>query len=397
MRGTSGPSGVTLNRSIALVPLILLGVAEWEIVQQTRAHLLERGGAWEEALALEPDNGARFARYATVLEQSGASPVAALTKAVILSPRDAALRSRLGLAEEAEADFETAERDLLGATKLSRKFEPRWSLANYYLRRERWVNFWQWILEALRVSYGDRTALFELCRQAEPDGTAQLRRVLPGDRGTRVSFAHYLFARGEAELAADLISELAETADLSEAEQFRGWCARLLESRRIREAAEVWETLRARRVVNEEAFPWQAGGTADGSAVCRRVDRDWRIILNGRQPERVDLLWRVVPVKAGRTYEMSWRMESRLATAAGEAAGGLEWRVESWGSEPVAIGTSAELAGRIGFVVPPGVEAARVALAYRRPSGEVRAEGSAVVRAATLTYASGLSVAPDQR
>ena len=50
----------------------------------------------------------------------------------------------MGLEEELSGNFQAAERYLLHAAAISREYVPRWTLANYYFRRENATRFWPW-------------------------------------------------------------------------------------------------------------------------------------------------------------------------------------------------------------------------------------------------------------
>ncbi len=93
-----------------------------------------------------------------------------------------------------------------------------------------------------------------------------------------------------------------------------------------------------------------------------------RVSLNGRQPESCELLRQTVSVKAGTRYTFHW--ESRTVSLA--APSGLEWRV---GDQRAPVPPSEDWrAGEITFVASS--ELVPLTLAYQRPSGEARAEGS---------------------
>src|SRR5690242_16815482 len=87
------------------------------------------------AVRLAPGNEEFHLRVARALDKRGEDPTLALESAAALNPFDAGVWMRLGLRAEMRGDFDGAERDLLQAARISRQFEPRWTLANYYLRR----------------------------------------------------------------------------------------------------------------------------------------------------------------------------------------------------------------------------------------------------------------------
>jgi hypothetical protein len=272
-----------------------------------------------------------------------------------LSPWEALYHSRLGLALEETGNVAEAERELVEGAKLSRKYEPRWDLLNFYFRRGRWEPFWQTASEALQMSWGDRSALFELANQAE-GGRARLEAVLPARREVRINYAAFLLTKGSTKEAAPFVVEAARSSTPDEVAMFRGWSELLVQARLIGDALKVWDAAK----IPGEPFPWKANDASGISAL--EVDRRWQIHLNGEEPEHTMLLESVKPVRAGVRYRLDPRMEDRLTPS-----GGLLWRIETIEQTPRALEQS--------FVAPEGVEAVRLRLEYQRPQGSVRGEG----------------------
>ena len=341
-----------LKRAAAVfIPVFLLGCAIAEIGRRSFAEL--------------PGNPVYWANRAALADQAGENPAAAWRRAAELAPREALYRSRLGIAEEAEGDFLSAERDLVLASELSRKFEPHWNLLNFYFRRGRWQDFWRAAPAALAASYGDRTPLFDLCRRAE-GGAEKLDRLLPQRREIRMAYLGYLMAHAEFASAEPWIDELAASTDTGESDLFRSWCDALLAAHRVPEATRLWEILHRRGVVLEDAFPWRVNEVA-GVTVHERAPGAWQILLSGEQPEQCVLLSRIAPVAP--QAPLCLRADAQPALAPG-----LSWQVESYEPKPRALE----------FGKPPGVDAVRVTLAYRRPLGTVRAEAAMEIGGASL-------------
>lgn len=113
-----------------IAPAAALMYAGIEVTERSLADWRLFSGRWE--IPLGDVGGDSWANLATIQDQRGENPLAALRRAVELSPAEAGYRSRLGLAEEAVGDLDGAERDLVRASELSRKFEPWWNLLNFY-------------------------------------------------------------------------------------------------------------------------------------------------------------------------------------------------------------------------------------------------------------------------
>lgn len=288
-------------------------------------------------------------------EKQGLSPIASLQRAVQLSPREALSHSRLGLALEERGELEPAEKELVLGTQLSRKYEPRWDLVNFYFRRGNWERFWTVVADALPMSWGDRTPLFDLTLQAE-GGQTRLQQMLPARRDVRFNYAVFLITKGDLTSAAPYISELAASAQPEERPTLLFWIDLLLQKRMVREASQVWGALGEKG----DPFPWRPWSNA--GVTTHVLEDGWQILVNGNQPEHCVLLESVKPVSVGAAYRLDPSLEEKLSPA-----GGLLWHIETLEAVPRVLEKS--------FTAPAGVEAVIIRLEYQRPSGLVRAEG----------------------
>ncbi|HEY2169757.1 MAG TPA: hypothetical protein VGJ30_09045 [Candidatus Angelobacter sp.] len=333
--------------------LVILGWAAFQV--SVRAWAKEGSGrmAWIQA---------------QVEEQQGSNPVGSLRRAVALSPREALYHSRLGLALEAPGDLEEAEKELVLGTQLSRKYEPRWDLLNFYFRRARWDRFWPAVTDALPVSWGDRAPLFELALHGQ-GGYARLQEALPAKRDVRFNYAVFLISRGEMRFAAPFISELAASAVPEEKPDFLYWIDLLLEKRMVHEALATWRALGQ----TGDPFPWRPG-KVPGMTIHPTEGDAWQILFDGNQPEHCVLLESVKPVGEGQSYRLAVSLEEKLSPA-----GGLLWHIETLEASPRVLDQS--------FTTAADVEAVRIRLEYQRPQGSVRAEGEVRIHSVHLQKA----------
>ena len=72
------------------------------------------------------------------------------------------------------------------AARVDRTFDPRWTLANYYFRRQNWDEFWKWMRAAAEMSYGDRSSKAQM-KQANNAGATFA--ILIGESKVGDSFA----------------------------------------------------------------------------------------------------------------------------------------------------------------------------------------------------------------
>jgi hypothetical protein len=351
---------VSIGRRI----LCLLGIgtaafATWHCVRLARADAHFRKLTLEElerAAALDGGNSL----YLTTLAQLK-TPGPLLERAAAVNPYDSSIRIRLGLHAEAAGDHLAAERHLLEAVNLNRKFDPRWALANYYFRRDDRAQFRRWAREALEISYGDRSPLFDLCAAMSQDFAEVVREILPTRRDVRIAFVQYAAAHSRVREVAALVEELARSAPQSEIPAHAALCQALLAEYSVPEALRCSANLSS-----EDAFPWQAHD-ARGIGVYPRSNGGWSVSLDGTQPEQVVLLSKIEPVSGGRCrLDVRWDTPPR----------GLEWWVERHTRE----------GGRLPleFDAPPGRAAVRLSLRYQRSPGDTRYEGTVEIEHARV-------------
>ncbi len=365
------------------------------------------------AVRLEPRNALYYVGLAELLERTGKDPRPALRQAVALKPDDADIRIRLGLRAEAAGDLEEAETQLLEAARRSRKYAPRWSLANFYFRRGQHAAFYKWAAEALTVSYGDRTPLFELCWQISPNADFLRDRLIPSRRPVRRDFATFLLAKHEFSAASALAAELASSPAAAETDYFLGLTDRFLAAGEFRFALAVWNSIagagltphapldpargpvitngRFRSLPLGRGFDWRIVDNP-GAYVSHARPTGLRVSLSGRQPERCQLLWQFIPLAPGGVYRLSCRygFAASLPMTPGSLTG-LRWELHATGDGGPRLLTSGSLLcqerGSLNLVfrVPNQMTAGRLALLHERPLGSARAEGVLTVDAVQIT------------
>ena len=114
----------------------------WWSLTAARADYLARLNSVEslrKAVSLAPDEPRYYKRLAQ-LDPDHSTEL--LRTAIRLNPYDAAGTTDLALQLEAAGDYNEAEKLLLHAFEIDRTYLPRWSLANFYLRRQNMPVFW---------------------------------------------------------------------------------------------------------------------------------------------------------------------------------------------------------------------------------------------------------------
>src|ERR1035441_9095473 len=126
------PVGYALR--IIVVGACCLGI--WSSLELARADYLfkqDTEASIRSAIRLVPDGWEYYMRLAQ-FDQAHAHEL--LTNSLSLNRYDAQADIELGLQYEADGDFGRAEKQLLQAFEVDHTYLPRWSLANYYLRRD---------------------------------------------------------------------------------------------------------------------------------------------------------------------------------------------------------------------------------------------------------------------
>lgn len=337
---------------LAAVAAIRRGWAEVLFSWPTRGRI-------EQAIRLDPGNAFHHVALGRILEEGGDDPRPALRDALFRLPADALLWVRLGLAEEAAGNTAEAERLLLRAAKHSRKHDVRWTLANFYFRQGKEAEFVHWARETLLMAYGDSTPLFDLAAGLLAAGTRIRTEVLPPDRRpVWIQYAFWSAGRKdwvEAEAGAAYLGgpkEDAERATLASLAEV------LLASYRNEAALELWQRLGRRGVASME---WRTQAHKGVSTVTFASDRRWRVNLTGDQPERCELLVRLVPPGVS---EIRWKPAM--------AVEGFYWEARGHSPSPTPVQRVRWQEGRM----PVAKDSlSRVALVYERPPRHVRFEG----------------------
>jgi hypothetical protein len=353
-----------------------LGLPGYWSIRLAYADWLDRQGrpeAVRRASALAPDDARLRARLS---DWSGA---------VARNPYDSASWIRLGLEAEAGGDQASAERYLIRAAQADRLLGPRWTLANYYFRRESWESFWQWARAAAEISPETPVALYRLCEEATPDLGLIFDRVVSGQRRLIEGFLYWMQPRAGLDRLRAVTGRAVDLAGPEQSDALVVCLNRMFALGAPMDALRLWNRMIDRRLLPFQRLEPETGiSLTNGdfrlplkgetfnwapSPIGRWVDGGVRFEFDGNQPERCDLLAQNVPVAGGRRYRLHCRYQaSGIARGAGPVwvAGDLAT------SEPLAAGpteTSLE------FAVGPASRVLRLLLVYRRVPGTTRIIG----------------------
>ncbi len=376
-----------VSRILAVAALFVLAIAA---VYSTRLALADAAFRKQtpqsvaRALEILPDRAGYLLFRAQQMDYDGENSTALLEHAARVNPLSSAPRIRLGLAAEARGDFSGAEKWLLDAASVDRQFEPRWTLANFYFRRERAAEFWKWMRAALEVSYGDRRLAFDLCWRMTQNAQEVLTRAIPDRHEVLAAYLYYVMDLHH-EAAGPAALKLARWRDPSDVAEVETACDLLIDAGKFADARDLWRQMghaQTGLIPNGDfaeepsghGFDWRPS-PVEGVAYVP-LPGSYRITFSGKQPESSDLLRQFVALQPGKAYSLRW--EARTQGFASPS--GIEWTagVTHAPLEPAQDWRS----GGIDFKA----EAAflPITLAYHRPTGQARAEGSVEIRAVSL-------------
>ncbi len=275
-------------------------------------------------------------------------------------------QARLALAQEREfsGDDDAAEKLLLEGARLDRQFTPAWALANFYFRRGRTAPFWTWARRAAAMSFGDRRALLDLCFSVSNDPEDVFTRI--GNTQMEEPFLRYLIARYGAASAETAAIRMARHADPAWRDTLVDYVDAAIAANRFGPAWQIWGLIGA--PANGRGFDWRIPAS-DGVYVTRN-SANWRVELSGREPETADILIRAVPAGA---FVLRYEYRTKGLTA----GNGIVWQ-SSEGIVPLDRSPD----WRAGELSLTG---GWLRLAYRRPRGSTRAEGTLQLRNLSLS------------
>jgi tetratricopeptide (TPR) repeat protein len=336
------------------------------------------------ALEILPDHAGYLMFRSQQMDYDGKNSIALLEHAARVNPLSSAPRIRLGLEAEAHGDFADAEKWLLDAARVDHQYEPRWTLANYYFRREQRGEFWKWVWAALEVSYGDRRLAFDLCWRVSQNAEEVLTQAIPERHEVLAAYLYYVMdLQHEAVSAAAL--KLAELHDGSDVPELETACDLLIDAGKFAQARDLWRQMghaQTGLIANGDfatgpsghSFDWRPSRAEGLSEVA--LPGSYRILFSGRQPASTELLRQFVALQPGKAYSLRWEARTQGFTS----PSGIEWTAgvartalepgQDWGGGSMDFKAEATL-------LP-------ITLAYHRPTGQARAEGSVEIRAVSL-------------
>jgi hypothetical protein len=340
------------------------------------------------AISLVPDGWPYYMRLA---QFDRANAARLLHTSLQLNPYNAQADVELGLQNEADGDFDAAEKQLLQSYNIDHTYMPRWSLANFYFRRGNLPEFWKWARMAADMPADDIGGLLELCWRADPSPAKITTAVLNQKPEFLRQYVSFLLIKNEPRTAAQVVQYLIRLGDSKSDLPFMYMVVnRLLEANEPSAAFDLWHLLNQKQWV---AADWTTPNNAGFQRTPLPVKLDWSFPeyqglhswpgpsgleteIAGNEPEDCTIAEQSVILSPG-----SYAVTYDYRTSNIRPATGIKWQLFDPKSQKV-LAESADLSSEIlkkagfKFTVSPGSSLLILRLGYRRTLGTVRVAGS---------------------
>lgn len=322
-----------------------------------------------------------------------------LVRAVRLNRYNAQADIELGLQYETEGDLVDAEKSLLDGYEVDHTYLPRWSLANFYFRRDDMPAFWKWARSAAQMPSDQVGPLFELCWRASPD-PEQISKAILNDKPELLrQYLNFLLAKDQMPSVASVAARLLRFGDPeTDRAQLLSVVNRLVAAAEADSANALWHSLIEQQwVVADATLP----NNAEFARPPLPVSFDWALPENsglhswpgnsgldaeftGSQPESCTVADQIVVLAPG-NYALSYSYH----TTDIPPDTGIRWQIIDAKTDAI-LAESSDLSSNdlkqssLAFSVPPGISLLRLRLSYRRALGTPRISGMLVVKFARI-------------
>jgi len=375
-----------------IASILAFGIwCSWTLARADYLFRLNTPESVRAAIRLEPDSWEYYMRLA-LLDDAHAEQL--LETAISLDPYNAEADIELGLRLEGAGNYRAAEKLLLEASAIDHAYLPRWSLTNFYFRRNNLPPFWTWARSAAEMPSDNMRPLFELCWRVSPDPNEIERRIVNNNPELIRQYLDFLLAKNQLPAAAEVADRLSEVGNpRTDDPEMYSVIDRLIAAREGDAAKALWNGLIDKHwVVADPGAPNNPSFARDPLP----VGFDWAVFsspglhswpgpsgleteFSGGQPENCTIAQQTIVLPPG-NYELEY--SSRTDEIPPET--GLRWQFIAAGSETV-LAESADLSsemmnrGNIEFSIQPGASLVHLRLQYRRTLGTPRISGTLVV------------------
>ncbi len=349
------------------------------------------------AIGLVPDAWEYYLRLSQ-LDPADARKL--LESAVRLDVYNAQVDIELGLRYEADGQYDDAEKLLLAAFDVDHTYLPRWSLANFYFRREDVPAFWTWARSAAQMPSEDIGPLFELCWRESPDPEHITQEILNDNPQVIRQYLSFLLRKQQLPAVASIAPRLIRfgAADTDGPFLF-STVNQLVAAGNGNSASALWRLMVDHHWVVADATIPNNGKFAREPLP---VSFDWSLPsyaglhswpgpsgleteFAGGEPENCVIAEQTLILMPG-----SYLLEYSFRTTDIPPNTGIHWQIAVGNSDnPLATSTdlSSEtmMQGKLGFSVPPDLTQLRLRLIYQRALGTPRISGMLVIPSVEIT------------
>lgn len=377
-------------RIVVVVALCSIGIWQsWKLAWANHLYREDTPDSLRSALRFAPDSPYYYMRLSQ-LDPDHAREL--LEQAVQADRYNAEADIELGLTYEADGDNARAEKLLLNAFEVDHTYLPRWSLANFYFRRDNTQLFWKWARIAAQMPSDDMGPLFQLCWREAPDPATISDAILNDQPDLLYQYTAFLLNKDQIIAASAVAQRLIRVGNR---DAFRPMVMsvvdRLIVENHGNEAQQLWYALiDAQWVKGEKSEP--NNPKFDRTPLV--VGFDWAIPaydglhsytgpsglnseFTGSQPEDCTVAGQAIVLQPGR-YSLQYSYQ----TTGIPQESGLHWQILDPASNSV-IATSQDLSSEsqqrqdsMEFSVPPSSSALYLRLGYERELGTPRISGS---------------------
>jgi hypothetical protein len=384
---------------VSVVSACLVGIWEsWKFNRSERLYFRYTADSIRAAIRVEPDC---WWCYIPLAQKDESHAEELLRTSLRLNPYNSDAAIDLGLRYEADGDFQRAESLLLQSFEVDRTYAPRWSLANFYFRRDNLPVFWIWVRRATEMPAEDIGALFELCWRASPNAKTVEANIDEDNPNVDRQLVKFLLNKDQAAAAVHpvlkFISIVSRERDgwLGDSDQwlFFNVLEKLIAANDAADATMLWRGLIAQHwIVADTSVPNNPQFARDPLP----VKFDWHFSsysglhswpgsagleteFAGQEPENCTVAEQIVSLPPG-----TYRLESSYHTRGIAPGTGIRWEIADPKSDAV-LANSPSLSSdspaklSFSFSVKPGSPFLRLQVAYHRAPGTTRATGTLVV------------------
>ncbi len=387
---------VAVALRIGIAAACCLGIwCSWKLARADYLFHKETGQSVRAAIALVPDDWEYYMRL-SLLDRDHAMEL--LTKAQSLDRYNAQADIELGLQYESEGNYRRAEELLLDAFDVDHTYLPRWSLANFYFRRDNMPAFWAWARKAAEMPADDVRPLFALCWRVEPDPEKISGAILNDNPALIRQYLDFLLAKDQLEAAAKIAPRLLRIGDANSDRALLFAVVNRLVASNDAAANWLWRLLIARRwVVADTTTP----NNANFARAPLPVSFDWALPeydglhswpgpsgleteFSGGEPEECTIAEQVLALPPG-NYSLGYSYRTEEIPP----GTGIRWQVihpksNTVLAESAYLSSDALVNSSMRFSVPPDTPLLRLRLTYQRALGTPRVSGMLVIRSTEI-------------